>query len=213
MVLFIWGWTITFAGTLQAEIIDRVVAIVNGRVITQHQVEKEKQFQALESVADDTPSSSVVNDRQFLDRLIEQELLKQQMAQYEEIVVPPEEMARQIAQIQAGAGGPEALQAQLQGRQLSRGELELRVKGQLQILKFVDSRFRQFLVVEPKEIEEYYKTVFLPELAERKLRPPPLPEVEEKIRDLLLEEKVNQQLEAWLKSIRSTTLIQIVGKN
>lgn len=212
MLLFIWA--IAFPGILQAEIIDQVVAVVNGRVITQHQVEKERQFQALESSGDDAPSSSsVVNDRQLVDRLIDQELLKQQMAQYEEIVVPPEEIARQIAQIQAGTGGPEALQTQLQGSQLSRGDLELRIKWQLQILKFVDSRFRQFLTVEPKEIEEYYKSIYLPELAERKLPPPPQPEVEEKIRDLLMEEKVNQQLEAWLKSIRSTTPIQFLSKS
>jgi len=77
-------------------------------------------------------------------------------------------------------------------------------------MKFFDYRFRQFAVVDTREIEGYYREKFLPELAARGIeKQPSLAEVEEKIRGILTEEKVNLQIDVWLKSLKESASIEI----
>jgi hypothetical protein len=84
------------------------------------------------------------------------------------------------------------------------------VQLQLQVLKFIDRRFREFIVVNPAEIESYYKDQFLPDLHKRGIgEAPALSEVEEKIRDILIEKKLNVQVEEWLTSLRTNATIQV----
>jgi hypothetical protein len=89
-------------------------------------------------------------------------------------------------------------------------EVREHLRWQLQVTKFFDYRFRQFAVVDPREIEGYYREKFLPELAAKGVeRQPPLVEVEEKIRAILAEEKVNLQIDDWLKSLRESASIEV----
>jgi DNA-binding transcriptional regulator GbsR (MarR family) len=77
-------------------------------------------------------------------------------------------------------------------------------------LKYVDNRFRQFAVVDPAEITTYYQKMLIPELEEKGIRQfPPQSEVEEKIQEILTEEKVNQAIEEWLASLKETANIHI----
>jgi hypothetical protein len=60
------------------------------------------------------------------------------------------------------------------------------------------------------EIEAYYQNTFLPELQERNALPaPPLADVEERIRKILTEEKLNVQVDEWLASLRKDAAIEI----
>ena len=77
-------------------------------------------------------------------------------------------------------------------------------------MKFFDYRFRQFVVVDQREIEEYYRDEFLAELRRKGIKDrPPLPEVEEKIREILIEDKLNVLIEDWMKSLRDSAAIEI----
>jgi hypothetical protein len=85
-----------------------------------------------------------------------------------------------------------------------------RLRWQLQVMKFIDYRFRQFVVVDTKEIEAYYREQFLPELQKRKAVPAPeLADVEEGIRKILTEEKLNIQVDEWLASLRKDARIEV----
>ena len=77
-------------------------------------------------------------------------------------------------------------------------------------MKFIDYRFRQFVVVDTKEIEAYYQNQFLPELQKRNAVPAPaLADVEERIRKIVTEEKLNTQVDEWLASLRKDATIEI----
>ena len=61
-----------------------------------------------------------------------------------------------------------------------------------------------------KEIEAYYQNQFLPELQKRNVVPAPvLPDVEERIRKIVTEEKLNTQVDEWLASLRKDATIEI----
>jgi hypothetical protein len=202
-----------FDFTLYPEIIDRVVAVVNGKVLTQLALEEEKEFQKIISGHSSAPqslASSQTKDEKLLDLMVEQSLIREQIRQYSEVEISFEEVALEIELLRKEWGGNEAFEVELKQRHLSMEGLKNRTRWQLQVLKFIDSRFRQFAVVEAKEISSYYEQIFLPELNQKKLAPPPQAEVEEKIRVLLLEEKVNQQLEEWLRALKQNASIQIL---
>jgi hypothetical protein len=198
----------------QAEVIDRVIAVVDGKVLTHLSLEKIRLMQEIFSgtTAPSTAGVEIQNhDQKFLDLIIDQALIREQMVQYAEVEVSPNEVESELQKLALEWSGKESFETALKSRRLTLDELKSRIHFQLAVLKFVDARFRQFAVVEPKEISDYYHQVFLPEVNEKKLTAPALVEVEEKIRALLVEEKVNQQLAEWLKSLRQNASIQILN--
>jgi hypothetical protein len=117
---------------------------------------------------------------------------------------------KQITVMVKKNGSSESWEQQLTQLQLTPQEVQEHVKWQLQVMKFFDYRFRQFVVVDETEIERYYHDQFLPELATKGIEhQPPLAEVEEKIRALLTEEKLNLQIEDWLKTLKESAIIEI----
>ncbi len=197
----------------RAEVVDRVIAVVDGKVLTQLSLEKDSLMKAIISgpTAISTQGAEAQNDDQkFLDLIIDQSLIREQMMQYAEVEISSDEVESEIKKLIQDWGGKEAFETAIKSRHFDLDELKIRIHWQLEVLKFIDSRFRQFTVVEPKEISDYYQQVFLPELNKKKLTAPAQAEVEDKIRALLVEEKVNQQLEEWLKSLRQNASIQIL---
>jgi len=146
----------------------------------------------------------------IIQRLIEQNLIRQQIQQFPGTEVSVEAIATQIASIRDKLGGAERLEQTLTSLHVTEEELKKRVEWQLQVMKFVDYRFRQFVIVDQKEIRDYYNDNLLPALATKGIKDrPPLPEVEEKIREILTEEKLNLQLDEWLKSLKESASIEI----
>lgn len=197
----------------RAEVIDRVVAVVNGRVLTQLSLEKDQLMR--EILSGPTVSAAVgveaqKNDQKSLELIIDQSLIREQMMQYSSVEISAVEVESETERLTKDWGGKETFESALKTRHFTLDEMKSRIRWQLEVLKFIDSRFRQFTVVEPKEISDYYQQVFLPAVIQSKLTAPAQAEVEDKIRALLAEEKVNQQLEEWLKSLRQVSSIQIM---
>ncbi len=152
-----------------------------------------------------------IDDQKLLDLIIDQSLIREQMSQYAEVEISSDGVDSEMHKLMLDWGGKETFEAALNNRRFTLDELKNRIHWQLAVLKFVDSRFRQFTVVEPKEISDYYQQVFLPEVNKKNLAAPAQADVEDKIRALLVEEKVNQQLEEWLKSLRKNASVQILN--
>lgn len=216
MMWLAWPLTLLLIPRVQAEIIDRLVAVVNRQVITLTDVEQEMKSQQLEldlALAGPGLDSSLkqrLTEEQATQRLIEQILIYQQIQEFPGTGVSDREIEAQLEEMQKKAGGIEAWNEQLMRFKTSPEEVRERIEWQLQVMKFIDYRFRQFVVVDPTEIESYYKDRFLPDLRKRAIQPEPeLSEVEEKIRDILTEEKLNAQVDEWLASLKANASIQV----
>jgi len=196
--------------TVRAEIIDRLMAVVNRQIITLGDIEQELRLQELDAVTQDVAGSSAprqkVTQEIILQRLIEQTLIREQIQQFPGLEIDDENVESQFRAIEKQAGD---------GTKLAEMKIDVqavkdRVRWQLQVLKFIDYRFRQFVVVDSKEIEAYYQNEFLPELKKRSALPAPaLADVEERIRKILTEQKLNVQVDEWLASVRKDATIEI----
>jgi hypothetical protein len=197
--------------THRAEIIDRLAAVVNRQIITLGDIEQELRLQDLDSFAGDltegtsSPQQKLTQEL-VLQRLIEQTLIREQIQQFPGLEIDDEQVESQLVAIEKKLGGAE----KLAGMRIDTQDLRDRLRWQLQVMKFIDYRFRQFVVVDAKDIEAYYQNQFLPELQKRNALPAPeLPTVEEKIRKILTEEKLNAQVDEWLASLRKDAEIEI----
>jgi len=195
----------------RAEVIDRLVAVVNRQIITLGDVEQELKMQVVGPTAGvlagvSSSQQERMSQEVVVQRLIEQTLIREQIQQFPGLEIDDEQVESQVASVEKKAGGAEKL-AEMK---IDIGALRDRLRWQLQVMKFIDYRFRQFVVVDTKEIEAYYQNQFLPELQKRNAVPAPaLADVEERIRKIVTEEKLNTQVDEWLASLRKDATIEI----
>ena len=193
-----------FAG----QIVDRMVANVNGHVLLQSDWEEELAFEAFLDAR--SPDSFTTAERKAaLDRLIDQELLREQVRPSE--AAPADQVAARVTEVRKlhpEAATEEGWRGALQRYGLTQTELEKRLGESIQLMRMVEARLRPAIQIDQKAVESYYHDQLLPELKKAGSREVALPEVFGHIRDLLAEQKLNQLLSGWLTSLRSESRIQ-----
>jgi len=192
-----------------SDVIDRIVATVNGRVILQSDWDDAVCYEAF---AEARPLDQVVpaDRKAALDRLIDQELLREQMPPTEMRATAEEIQTRvkEIRQRYSGSDSEAGWRAALQRYGLSEKELETRVALQLDVMRLVDTRLRPTIQIDSRSIESYYQETLIPQLHEAGSKEVPLAEVTPKIKELLTQQKMNQLLVAWLQNLRAESNIR-----
>ena len=190
------------------QVVDRMVANVNGHVLLQSDWEEELAFEAFLDAR--SPDSFTPEERKAaLDRLIDQELLREEVRPSE--VTPAEQIAARVTEVRklhSEAATDEGWRAALQRYGLTQEELEKRLGQSIQLMRLVEARLRPSIQIDQKAVESYYQEQLLPELKKSGSREVALPEVFGRIRDLLAEQRLNQLLHGWLASLRSASRIQ-----
>jgi peptidyl-prolyl cis-trans isomerase SurA len=196
-----------------AEVIDRIIATVNGRVILQSDWDEALSYEALltnRTLAQFTDDSR----RAVLDRLIDQELLREQMKSADFIHASDAEVTDRLADARKqypGATSTEAWQSLLTQYHLTEKDLLAHVRQEIDVMRLVDARLRPAVQIDSKSIEAYYRDQFVPKLKQSGASEVPLADVSAKIRELLTEEKVSELLVSWLQTLRSEGQVHIPG--
>jgi peptidyl-prolyl cis-trans isomerase SurA len=196
-----------------AQVIDRIIATVNGHVILQSDWDEALCYEAL--LTNRTLAQFTDDDRRaVLDRLIDQELLREQMKSADFPHATDAEVAARVADArkqypQATSG--DAWQALLAEYHLAERDLLAHVRQQIDVMRLVDARLRPAVEIDSKSIEEYYRDQFVPKLKQSGASEVPLAEVSAKIRELLTEQKVSELLVSWLQTLRSEGQVRIPG--
>jgi peptidyl-prolyl cis-trans isomerase SurA len=195
------------------EVIDRIVATVNGRVILQSDWDEALCYEALLS---NRSLASFTNDdrRATLDRLIDLELLREQMKSADFGHATDAEVSARIAAARKQypqASSDEAWQSLLASYHLTEKDLFAHVEQQIDVMRLVDARLRPAVQIDSKSIEAYYRDQFVPKLKQAGASEVPLTEVSGKIRELLTQEKVSEMLVSWLQTLRSEGQVHIPG--
>jgi hypothetical protein len=195
------------------DVIDRIVATVNGHIILQSDWDEALSY---ESLLNGRPLNQFTDDdrRAVLDRLIDQELLGEQMksaffqhASESEALARLAEARKQYPE----AATAEGWQAVLARFELSEKSLLEHVRQQIDLMRLVDAHLRPAVQIDSKTIEAYYRERFVPQLKPTAAGETPPAEVAAKIRELLTEEKVNELMVSWLQSLRSESKVSIPG--
>jgi peptidyl-prolyl cis-trans isomerase SurA len=195
------------------EVIDRIVATVNGHIILQSDWNDALRYEALLS-GRALSLFSEEDRRAVLDRLIDQELLAEQMKSASFQHASEAEAQSQI--IEARKQYPEA--ATDQGWQqildkfgLTEGAVVSHVQQQIDLMRLVDAHLRPAVQIDSKSVEAYYRDKFVPQLKQSGVEDVPLADVSAKIRELLTEQKVNELMVSWLQSLRSESKVSLPG--
>jgi peptidyl-prolyl cis-trans isomerase SurA len=205
--------TLLFVSTAAADVIDRIIATVNGHVILQSDWDEALCYEAL--LTNRTLAQISDDDRRaVLDRLIDQELLREQMTSADfthatdaEVSVKVSEARKQYPQ----AASPDAWQSLLAQFHLTEKDLLAHIRQQIDVMRLVDARLRPTVEIDSKSVEAYYRDQFVPKLKQAGASEVPLAEVSAKIRELLTQQKVSELLVSWLQTLRSEGQVHIPG--
>ncbi len=178
---------------------DRLVAVVNDDPILLSDVGRVIGLGLVENVVGESRKQL---ERRVLDALIEQRLRLHEIERHNFAPLPPDEIDLQLERIRAGFAGPDELAAQLTALGLDQEGLRLLVARQLRVLVYVEQRLGPRVFVKLEDLRAYYDDVLVAEMAAQGLEPPALEEVREQIRDLLHEQQLNQEIEAWTEELR-----------
>jgi SurA N-terminal domain len=194
----------------QAEVIDRIVATVNGQIILLSDWEDSLRFEAFTS-GRPLERFTAEERKAVLDRLIDRELLREQLHAADIQHASAEEVANRVAEIRKQY--PEAAtelgwRSVLERYRLNEDGLKSRVATEIDLMRLVDARLRPTVNVDSKSIESYYNQELLPQLRQSGAQNVPLAEVTSKIKELLTQKKISQLLITWLQSLRAGSQIR-----
>lgn len=193
-----------------AQVVDRMVAVVNKHVILESELDQATRVEFLlqgKPIATLTAADRVA----VLDRLIERSLLDQQIMNPGMLDPTPQELAAKVKEVRAGipaAGTDAQWKVLLSSYGLTQEDLEEQLTDQVRILRFIDLRFRGLVRVDTGAIETYYQQTFLPEVRRRNAPEPKLEEVSDKIEQILIEQRIDELLNNWLKTLRAQAHIE-----
>jgi hypothetical protein len=196
--------------TARAEVVDRTIAIVNHHLVTWSDLDEQMRFEAFEN-GRALKNLGEAERRAAFDHLVQYRILRDQMQGT--VPAAAAEVDSRIAELRAGwrmEKDDTKWAATLQSYGLNKAELQSLVANQLEILKFMDFRVRPLVRITRAEAEEYYTNTLVPQLLARGQSPEEPEQVMPKIRELLVEQKMNREMEKWLQNLRAQSSVQIL---
>jgi peptidyl-prolyl cis-trans isomerase SurA len=197
------------AAVFAGEIIDAVIATVSRQPVLQSEWDEATRFEAF---MQQKPLSTVSDqDRvRALQRLIDRRLLEVQMSSRSYLAPSADELRAAVAKLRAqipGAKDEAGWQAVLAEYGFSQREIENHLRSETQMMNFVEVRLRPNVHIQPEEVEAYYRAQVLPDLEKAGVKLVTLQEVEPKIRELLVQQRMDELLDAWLHNLRQQTRV------
>lgn len=197
-------------------VLDRVVAVVNNQAILTSDIDDEIRLSVLDPVRG---GMGVLTRTRALDQLIGRALIQQQMRQEDTEAAEPsqQEVDRRLLEIRKelpacvreNCSTDPGWSAFLSAHELTPTLVETYLRHRLEILRFIETRFRQGINISPEEIGDYYKNTLLPQYAKGETAPP-LEQVSARIQEILLQQRVNVMFDDWLGNLRKQGDIEVL---
>src|SRR5690349_10475470 len=186
------------------QVVDKMVATVNAGVRTDLITYSDLVWQlALQPhTMLDNPRSEDLNGA--LRLLIDQRLILQEAEKIPTIVPKPKEVSDARDELARNFASPLEFQQRLQRVGLTSEKLDEIIEQRLKMEKYLDFRFRNFVVISQKEIADYYRDVYTPRVKARLPGRivPPLEQVRDEIEKTLMEAKIESDTNAFLDTAR-----------
>jgi hypothetical protein len=196
-------------GTAQ-KTVDQIVALVNGEVITRSDLIWSL---ALDPKAPD-PSGQINSDilQQKLEVIIDERLIAQEAEKLPAAEVSQGEIEQAVLALKSSFQTEEEFQRRVESVGLTAERISEMMRQRILIKRFIDFRFRSFVLVSEEEVRSYYEEKLAPEIRKRGAEPPQLDKIRGDIVALLKEQKVNVEIDRWLREIRQRAEIVILAE-
>ena len=94
---------------------------------------------------------------------------------------------------------------------LSEAAVHRMLEQQIYLARFLDYRFRPAAQVDEKQIQAYYNDEFAPQLKARGEKVPPVDDVEDTIREVLVQRDIDTLAKQWLDDTRDRLKVDIMS--
>ncbi len=188
-------------------VIDRIAVVVDKHAIKTSDIERD--LRVTEFLNQQPPDFSPDAKRRAAERLIDQTIIRDEMEKAEYKQAGESDVDAMLKEIrQQRFGGSDArLNQDLARYGLGDDQLRMQLEWQLDVLKFIDQRFRQGTTVTDDEARDYYNQ-HRGELQRQYPLGNTFNEIAPKIRALLEGQRVNQSFEQWIAQARKRTRIE-----
>jgi hypothetical protein len=188
--------------------VDRVVAIVNGELILDSDVDQERRFAALLPYGE---ASGPYNRDAAIERLINRDLILQQLELQPGDEITQEAASRDLDALRKSIPTCKEYHCETQTgwdkflatEGFTEESLTSLWRQRMKVLAFIELRFRMGIDITPQEINAYYEKTLLPQYAALKVTPPPVSTISSRIQEVLLQQRVSKLLDDWLDSLRA----------
>ncbi|HUB52738.1 MAG TPA: hypothetical protein VL986_11340 [Terracidiphilus sp.] len=197
-------------------VLDRVVAVVNQRVILASDLDDEVRLSVLDP---GSAGLSPLTRRKALEQLISRSLIEQQIRQEDEQSVEPTqvEIDARLAELRKElpicvhqqCATDASWQQMLAAHNLTPQRVVAYLRYRLEILRFIEQRFRSGIRISPEQVADYYNKTLLPQYRAGDTVPT-LQQVAPRIEEILLEQQVNVLFDNWLTNLRQQGDVEIL---
>ena len=178
----------------QVAVIDRISVIVGTRVVKASDIEREIRITSF--LNGKQPDFKLASRKQAANRLIDQDLIRNEIQSGGYQVAPTSDADALLAQLRKSrfTNGAQYRQA-LNRYGIDEGELKHALLWQLTVLRFIDARFRPGVLVTDQDVQEYQNK------HGTNLK-------REQVEDLISGERINKQFYDWLDQNRKDLRIE-----
>ncbi|MGH9790349.1 MAG: hypothetical protein ACRD5W_03990 [Candidatus Acidiferrales bacterium] len=186
----------------QGKVVDRIVAIIEGDVITLSEVRELGAFNRL-------TGGNQLSDEELLERLINQWIVTNEAGATRFAGIDSEALDRSYSALVAEFPSAEAFDSRLRELGIDESAVRRQLRRQLLLEGYLDQKYRFLVRIDDASIEAYYREIFAPQIKSRGQQPPPLEEVRGQIREVLAQQAMTRMAETWLEESRERLHIEI----
>jgi hypothetical protein len=187
-----------------AQPIDGIAARIEDDVLTDSEIRELGAFQQL-------VEGQSKSRKELIEELSDQWIVRGEAdaSKYPQPTV--EDVDRAHRQLVAQFSSEEAFETRRVAVGLSEAAVRRMLAQQLYLSRFIDYRFRAAAQVDGEQIQAYYDDEFAPQLTARGEKVPPIDDVEDTIREVLIQRDINTLAKQWLDDTRNRLKIDIIA--
>lgn len=199
----------------QGVVLDRLLAVVNQDVILQSDVDEERRLTAFQPFRDVNRNSTF---EQIVERLIDRALILQQARLQPEAEITDAQVDEQLNALRKQIPACKQYQCETQAgwlryikdQEFTLEELRVEWRQRMEVLRFIEERFRSGISISDDDVKSYYEKTLLPQYARMHASAPPLEAITKRVQEVLLQQQVTNLLADWLKSLRAQGTVRTI---
>ena len=194
--------------------LDRVVAVVNEDLILESDLDEEARMVAFQPIR----VQEVATRGQLIERLIDRDLILQQIRLLPQAAIEDAQVDSELRVLRMnipecvayGCETDAGWERYVAAQGFTVEELRERWRQRMEVLRFIEARFRMGIRISQAEMDAYYAGTLVPAYAKEKVNAPAEAAIADKIQEILLQQQVDKLLDDWLTSLRAEGSVRIV---
>jgi hypothetical protein len=193
------------SGSTGAQQVDGVAARIEDDIITESEVRELGAFQLLVD-GKSKPRMELIRE------LSDQWLIRTEATATKYGQPLAADVDRAYAEFVKQFPSPEEFHKRCASAGLTEAAVRRMVAQQLYLSRFIDYRFRPEAQVSDEQVETYYRDEFSPQLKARNEPVPPLDDVEDTVREVLIQRAISDRAAKWMSESRDRLKIDVVSQ-